>query len=81
MTDADVERMAREAGYSVSQYGICFPQHGAEDERELLSRFAALVRAQALEDAAKACEDSDTFQYDDPGGGFAELIRAMKDKR
>lgn len=78
MTDADVERMAREAGVW-AVFGAVIPKSMVFNGR--LSRFAALVRAQALEDAAKACEDSDTFQYDDPGGGFAELIRAMKDKR
>ena len=57
MTPEELERLAREAGYSVSSYyGISFPQHGAEDERKLLSRFAALVRAQALEDAALESE-------------------------
>lgn len=55
MEEADVIRWAREAG------GCDIAMNGwtswvGTGTTEFLTRFAALVRAQALEDAAKVCE-------------------------
>jgi hypothetical protein len=79
---AEVERLAREAG--MTQDGDCWFSFDAGDcdvTSHALARFAALVRAQALEDAAKVCESRQT-----PGtgsvailNGAAEAIRALKD--
>jgi hypothetical protein len=82
----DIERMAREAGYSVSKQGICFQQHGAEDESELLTRFAALVRAQERERIARHFDARNTGKDGKPLGlGWyephepAEIIRGELD--
>ena len=67
----NIEELARQAGVWAT-FGAILPPSKTHNER--LASFAALV----LEEAAKTCEDSDVFQYDDPGGFFAELIRALK---
>ena len=51
------------------------------DRRDgLISTFAAEVARRAIEAereaCAKACEDAETFIYDDPGASFAAAIRA-----
>lgn len=43
--------------------------------------YAAAAVAAAVERCAKLCEDADTFIYDDPGAGFASLIRAENQGR
>jgi hypothetical protein len=48
-----LERLAREAGFTVDDGGIYVGQYLLTGT---VARFAALVRAQALEDAAKVCE-------------------------
>lgn len=62
MTEADVLRIAQEAGF-----GIAHPA---------LARFAALVRAQALEDAAKVCDAEASIEG--IAQRCAEAIRGMK---
>ena len=55
---ADLERMAREAGYDVDDACITMPHFhtdGPADERAFLARFADLVRADERERAAKVC--------------------------
>lgn len=50
-------------------------------ENERLRADAALVRAQALEEAARVCEDQDTGQgllHDESALDCAEAIRALK---
>ena len=90
MTDADIERMAREAGYDVDGDGITMPHFHADgpaDERAHLARFAALVRAQALQDAAREC-DAEFWRVTKARGGdaavaageCADAIRALVDK-
>lgn len=49
MTPAQLEQMAREAGF-----GNQFPTQAMMD---MFARFAKLIRAQALEEAAQACDD------------------------
>ncbi len=53
MTPADIERVASEAGFTVDDGGIYVGQYLLTGTVE---RFAALVRAQALEDAARVCD-------------------------
>lgn len=75
MTDTDIERMAREAEvWAVT--GEYIPQSREFNQR--LARFAALVRADALEQAARECEHLTGDQLD--GFGYAEAMRALKDK-
>jgi len=75
MTDTDIERMAREAEvWAVT--GEYIPQSREFNQR--LARFAALVRAQALEDAAEAAKSYSTMEgYENE---IAAEIRALKDK-
>jgi hypothetical protein len=80
MTPDELQRLAREAGLLPRQEqapGI----DGAVGYWIALARFAALVRAQALEDAANVCGQIDDI---DPGLVWGErcaaAIRALKDK-
>lgn len=70
MTQADIERMAREAGFT-SQESLTY--FSAE-----FTRFAALVRAQALEDAARAAEERPLRSGMDEWDSTAASIRALK---
>lgn len=76
---ADIERMAREAG--------AFPpgrdrNHWAVTE-PALARFAALVRAQALEDAARVAEGTGFHSLCcmESAGVAAAAIRALGDTK
>jgi len=42
-----------------------------------LKKLVALAMAEGREQAAKACDDSDVFECDDPGSVFARLIRGL----
>lgn len=42
-----------------------------------LTKLVDLAMAEGREQCAKACEDSNIFEYDDPGGFFARLIRGL----
>jgi hypothetical protein len=78
MTDDTIERLAREAGaFTPGRSG----DYWAVTD-EALARFAALVRADALEQAAKACEMLSARTDDDTGATVAlrwaaEEIRAL----
>ena len=48
---------------------------GHVDGHDLLTVLVLRRVAAERERCAKMCEDSDTFEYDDPGGFFAGLIR------
>ncbi len=68
MTDADIIRMAREAGFEVMDDrqdggGVVIEDQGPPGA---IFRFAALVRAQAMEEAAAACaaKKSDDTDWD-----------------
>jgi hypothetical protein len=80
MTDDTIERLAREAG--MTQDGDCWFSFDAGDcdvTSHALARFAALVRADALEQAAKVCESivaADEYAYADE---CSAKIRALKD--
>ena len=50
------------------------PTDGGMETRLLRSCWDAAAAA-AAERCAKLCEDSNVFEYDDPGGYFARLIR------
>lgn len=52
-------------------YGCQYLPSGA------LTKLVALAMAEGREQAAKACDDSNVFEYDDPGGFFARLIRGL----
>jgi hypothetical protein len=71
----DIERMAREAGFDSSPDGHIYPDDSAAREpiTEALTRFAALVRAQALEDAAKYLQDVHPTRL----VKFADAIRVL----
>lgn len=75
----NIEALAREAGGSPPDQRRNF----WEFLPEALTRFAALVRAQALDDAARVCEETATCLL--PPGSFlsercAAAVRALKDK-
>lgn len=60
-------------------------RHSAYGAMETTKAFEAVkehIRTQAtneaLERAAKACDDALTYEPDDPGEGFAKVIRKMK---
>lgn len=75
---------AKQAGFSVTEYW-----HTKPNDLTQLQRFAELVRAEALEDAAKVCEQyamevgasSDatlySHQYANAGAHCAEAIRRI----
>lgn len=79
----DIERMAREAGmHNDGQWWFDGDSNAQCDvSTAALARFAALVRAQALADAARVCE-ADAFV--DQWRGLAEAakrIRALGDTK
>ena len=83
MTQDEIIRMAREAGFEVDE-GL-FPFEAAEDKyigtERTLERFAALVAAHEREACAKVCEDEIKLymskQYTtDPLGGYRERFAA-----
>jgi hypothetical protein len=83
MTDATLERLAREAGlHNDGSWWFDADSNAQSDvSTAALARFAALVRVQALEDAALTCEG--IAMDDKTGYGIAEdcsaAIRALKD--
>jgi hypothetical protein len=84
MTDDTLERLAREAGMLPALGGGFTYTYGAIPA-DMLARFAALVRADALEQAAKVCEAQE-YQYwrasedqDFTPQDCADAIRALKD--
>ncbi len=44
-----------------------------------LTKLVALAMTEGREQAAKACDESNVFEYDDPGAFFARLIRGLGD--
>lgn len=75
MTTDDIERMAREAGLTDPDLKPWMTDYGNAEKE--IKRFAAAVRAQALEDAAKIVDAAQ------PMGRIAWTaaeIRALKDK-
>ena len=78
---ADIERMARAAGMDrVGNliYSLGIGSNGGCEIADL-ARFAALVRADALEDAAKVCEVAEFNRMDKTRGALAcaAAIRAL----
>lgn len=75
-----IEDMAREANL------VAWTADGAVcSAGEALARFAALVRAQALEDAARVCDSLHTDFWagkidDSSANACAAAVRALKDK-
>ena len=65
---ASIEAMAREAGF-------CGPSGFFVPHLQELTRFAALVRAQALDDAVRVCESRQT-----PGTGSVAILRGAADE-
>lgn len=69
----NIEQMAREAGLErdgtrwFSDSGD--PLAAQDVEHAALERFAALVRAQALEDAARVCDDKERRKWEILTGG------------
>lgn len=97
MTPEDIERMAREAGIDAVRAvdyrreqgrGLTLPESQAWDS---VTRFAALVRAQALEQAARVCEYTErkrAVHCDEPEDNeyaalyeAAEAVRALKEQK
>lgn len=84
MTTADIERMAREAGLIV--YADHLTEYDMNSAQQAVAaRFAALVRAQAFEQAAQACDaliDPDArygeAEYSAGIAAAAASIRALK---
>ena len=78
MTES-IESMAREAGLFCDKGHWFSPAGDPEDEVDVstedLTRFAALVRAQALDDAARVCESRQT-----PGTGSVAILRGAADE-
>ena len=79
MSMTDIERMAREAGmHNDGQWWFDGDSNAQCDVSTVaLTRFAALVRAQALEDAARVCEAivaANEYAYADE---CAAAIRAL----
>lgn len=75
----NIEAIAREAGFYVgeSDYGPFIEvEEGLGACSELLERFAALVRAQALEESARVCEASHP-PLDGSAQWMADAIRAI----
>ena len=77
MTDIDIIRMAKEAGFDKNSLGTTFT-HGKLDES--LERFAKLVAAAEREACAEACEeiaeDLIGMAYESIALDCAESIRA-----
>ena len=84
MTQDEIIRMAREAGFDVDE-GL-FPFEAAEDKyigtERTLERFAALVAAHEREACAKVCEEGwkEGLGAKYQGDVFAEAIRARSEK-
>jgi len=69
--------MARKAGFDSAPNGRVY-HPDTSDEHSLdkyLEAFAALVREDEREACAKVCEDSNTWDFYDPNGFAANLIR------
>jgi hypothetical protein len=64
--DAEIERLRADRD--------SWAQQASDRAQDALDLVAA-----ERERCAKVCEDSNTFDYDDPGGFFAELIRKPVD--
>lgn len=85
MTDREILELAREAGLYVGTNISGVMLVGAAKSNGLLlhmtaddlERFAALVRAQALEEAAGVCEEFGEWR-DTSGVDCADAIRALK---
>ena len=78
MTQDEIIRMAREAGFEVDE-GL-FPFEAAEDKyigtERTLERFAALVAAHEREACAKVCDSWPDYDVQ----GLAAAIRARSEK-
>ncbi len=70
----DIERHASTVGIGWDEDGQIW-----ESTRTQLERFAALVRAEALEEAAKACDVTPPYPFRHSIEA-AHAVRAMKDK-
>lgn len=71
----NIEALAREAGGSPPNQRRNFWEFLPAD----LTRFAALIRAQALDDAARVCDVTPPYPFR-PSIEAAHAIRALKDK-
>lgn len=72
--------LAREAGFENSEYGLnCTPGMYAYN-MGIVERFAALVRAAALEEAADICDRVNNYDNPMTAGDCADAIRALKEK-
>lgn len=86
MTNKIIEA-AREAGqYADAEYRRAWEEasDGASWQQNRDARFYAIARAEALEDAAKACEslDAEPFDRDRPSPlDCAAAIRALKEQQ
>jgi len=73
-----IEELAREAGFELTE--TCEDEHDCwwEGRFAAFTHFAALVRAEALEEAALECENNRLLNG---GGKCATAIRALKDAK
>lgn len=83
MTPEDIERMAREAGmHNDGQWWFDGDSNAQCDvSTAALARFAALVRAQALEDAARVALDQHMMDGLIHAKACAAAIRALGDTK
>lgn len=82
MDTSTVERLAREAGYDVDDDEITMPtmrDDGPSDEREHLTRFAAAIRREALEEAAMEADHWQGINQTHKCGAYiAAAIRGLQ---
>lgn len=82
MTQDEIIRMAREAGFVVKNVNgylelkLCHPTPRAKNLGKMFERFAAIVRAEALEGSAKWLAESGSIG----SNNCAEAIRARGEK-
>ena len=76
MTQDDIIRMAREAGFQFNSLGASYTSGALPD---LLKRFAALVAAAEREECAKMYDEIDDDDYY-LGSQYADMIRARGQK-
>ena len=79
MTPSDIERMAREAGATVYTNRHFKTEPATAFDAAALARFAALVRAQALDDAAQCAASLWMIDGQHSADEFAAAIRALKE--
>jgi len=80
----NIIEVAREAGFNACNgFSLLIVRHtngSWVDISEELERFAALVRAAALEEAADICDRVNNYDNPMTAGDCADAIRALKEK-